>query len=204
MAKILGLSSSTVSWALRGSHEISIDTKKRVLDYAGEVNYQPNPIALSLKENKSRAIGVIVPEIANNFFSNAINGIEEIAQERGYHVMIFQTHESHEKEVDCLRHALSRKLDGVILSLSGNASELSMLKELQKDGFPIVYFDRVPNTFDANKIVADNFRGAFETIEHLILSGRHDSPYHEPTRTIHHQRTLGGLPGSFGKIPYTV
>lgn len=88
IAKALGLSTSTVSRALRGSHEISADTKKLVIEYAEQFNYRPNPIALSLKERRSRSIGVVVCEIANNFFSQAINGIESIAYNRGYHVII--------------------------------------------------------------------------------------------------------------------
>ena len=79
IAKALGLSTSTVSRALRGSHEISSDTKKMVIEYAEQFNYRPNPIALSLKERRSRSIGVVVSEIANNFFSQAINGIESIS-----------------------------------------------------------------------------------------------------------------------------
>jgi LacI family transcriptional regulator len=86
-----------VSRALRGSYEISSETKKLVLEYAEKINYRPNPIALSLKERRSRSIGVIVCEIANNFFSQAINGIESIAYNRGYHVIISQSHESFER-----------------------------------------------------------------------------------------------------------
>ncbi|MEP7268406.1 MAG: LacI family DNA-binding transcriptional regulator [Saprospiraceae bacterium] len=172
IAQSLGLSTSTVSRALRGSYEISEETKKLVLDYAAKVNYKPNPIALSLRENRSRAIGIIVPEIANNFFANAINGIEEVAQTRGYHVMIFQTGESSEKEVTCLQNVVSRKLDGVAISLSGSSKDFSYIRELQREEFPIVFFDRVPHSFDAHKITADNFKGAFDATEHLILTGR--------------------------------
>lgn len=172
IAKALNLSTSTVSRAIRGSYEISETTKKLVLDYVKKVNYRPNPIALSLKENKSRSIGIIVPEIANNFFSNAINGAEEIAQERGYRVMIFQTRESAEKEHACLQHVLDRKLDGVLMSLSGNTKDYSFLETMLKEEFPMVFFDRVPHTLKANKVVADNFQGAFDATEHLIKMGR--------------------------------
>src|SRR3982075_1034057 len=98
IAKALGFSTSTVSRALRGSYEISDETKKLVLEYAEKINYRPNPIALSLKERRSHSIGVVVSEIANNFFSQAINGIESIAYNRGYHVIITQAHESQERE----------------------------------------------------------------------------------------------------------
>lgn len=100
IARVLGLSTSTVSRALRGSYEISPETRQLVLDYATKSNYQPNPIAKSLKESRSRAIGVIVPEIANNFFSQIINGIDATAYNRGYHVVITQSHESFEREVE--------------------------------------------------------------------------------------------------------
>src|SRR5665647_1591446 len=116
IAKALNCSTSTVSRALRGSYEISTETKKLVLEYAEKINYRPNPVALSLKERKSRAIGVVVSEIANNFFSQAINGIESIAYNRGYHVIITQSHESEEREkVNVLHHA-SRSVDGLLIS----------------------------------------------------------------------------------------
>jgi len=92
IAKALGLSTSTVSRALRDSYEISPETKKMVMEYAEKINYHPNPIALSLKERKSRTIGVIVCEIANPFFSQVINGIESVAHDSGYNVIIAQSH----------------------------------------------------------------------------------------------------------------
>ena len=118
IAKALNLSTSTVSRALRDSYEINENTKKLVAEYAKKVHYRPNPIALSLKENKSRAIGVIVPEIANHFFSQAINGIEDIANKRGYHVVIFQSHESYEREIINVHHIIARKVDGSQLASS--------------------------------------------------------------------------------------
>src|SRR5258706_8222748 len=99
IAKALGLSTSTVSRALRDSYEISPETKKLVLEYAEKIHYHPNPIALSLKERRSRSIGVIVCEIANSFFSQAINGIESIAYNNGYNVIIAQSRESYEREM---------------------------------------------------------------------------------------------------------
>lgn len=172
IAKALNLSTSTVSRALRGSYEINPETKKLVLDYAEKVNYHPNPIALSLKENKSRAIGVIVPEIANHFFSQAINGIEAEAYERGYHVVIFQSHESYERERSNIQHLLGRKVDGVLLSLSGQTTDTQHLQVIQRRGVPLVVFDRITNDIETNKVIADNFKGAFEATEHLILNGR--------------------------------
>lgn len=172
IAKALNLSTSTVSRALRGSYEINNETKKMVLEYAEKMNYHPNPIALSLKENRSKAIGVIVPEIANNFFSQAINGIEAVAYDRGYHVVIFQSHESYERERSNIQHLVGRKVDGVLISLSGQTTGVEHLQEIQKRGVPLVVFDRISNDIISNKVIADNFQGAYEATEHLILSGR--------------------------------
>jgi LacI family transcriptional regulator len=172
IAKALNLSASTVSRALRGSHEISEATKKIVLEYAKAHHYSPNPIALSLKENKSRSIGVLVPEIDNPFFSQAINGIETVCYAKGYHVLIFQSHESLEREIINLNHMISRRVDGVLISLSVETSSIPHLVEAQKRGTPIVFFDRTSDDIVAHKVVADNLTGAFEATELLIKNGK--------------------------------
>ena len=171
IAKALNFSTSTVSRALRGSYEISEETKKIVLEYAEKINYRPNPVALSLKERRSRAIGVVVSEIANNFFSQAINGIESIAYNRGYHVIITQSHESEEREKVNVMHHASRSVDGLLISLSSNTIDLSYLKELHEKGLPIVFFDRITDEIDTHKVTANNCLGAFQVTEHLIYQG---------------------------------
>jgi len=171
IAKALNLSTSTVSRALNGSYEISKETKKIICEYAEKVNYRPNPIALSLKEQKSHSIGVVVCEVANNYFSQAINGIESIAYNKGYHVIITQTHESSAREEANVQHLLSRHVDGLLVSLSAETTDLTLYQELQKKGFPIVFFDRVAADIEAHKIIADNYTGSFEATEHLIQQG---------------------------------
>jgi len=171
IAKALGLSTSTVSRALRGSYEISNDTKKLVLEYAEKINYRPNPIALSLKERRSRSIGVIVPEIANNFFSQAINGIESIAYNRGYHVIISQSHESYEREMVNVHHLASRSVDGLLVSLSSETTDLTHFTELHEKGLPIVFVDRITNEINTHKVIVNNYAGAFMITEHLIRKG---------------------------------
>ncbi|MBD0377914.1 MAG: LacI family DNA-binding transcriptional regulator, partial [Flavisolibacter sp.] len=171
IAKALNLSTSTVSRALRDSYEISDETKKQVLEYAEKINYRPNPIALSLKERRSRAIGVVVSEIANNYFSQAINGIESIAYNRGYHVIITQTHESKEREKVNVQHLASRGVDGLLISLSSESAEIDYLKELHTKGLPIVFFDRITSEIPTHKVVANNKLGAFHATEHLIYEG---------------------------------
>jgi LacI family transcriptional regulator len=171
IAKALNLSTSTVSRALRGSYEISAETKKQVLEYAEKINYRPNPIALSLKERRTRAIGVVVSEIANNFFSQAINGIESIAYNRGYHVIITQSHESTEREKVNVEHMASRGVDGLLVSLSSESVDISYLKDLHEKGLPIVFFDRVTDEIETHKVIANNYLGAFHATEHLIYQG---------------------------------
>jgi LacI family transcriptional regulator len=171
IAKALGLSTSTVSRALNGSYEIGAETKKLVLEYAEKVNYRPNPIALSLKEQKSHSIGVVVCEVANNFFSQAINGIESIAYNRGYHVIITQTHESFDRESANVQHLLSRHVDGLLVSLSAETTDTSQYKYLLEKGFPIVFFDRVAADVNTHKIIANNFKGSFDAAELLINAG---------------------------------
>ena len=172
IARALNLSTSTVSRALRGSYEINPETKRLVMEYAERLNYRPNPIALSLRENRSRAIGVIVPQIANYFFSQAINGIEAIAYNRGYHVIIFQSHESFEREITNVEQSMARKVDGLLISLSSQTSDVGHLRNIQQRGVPIVMFDRVSDEIETTRVVADNFSGAFVATEHLIKTGR--------------------------------
>lgn len=171
ISKALNFSTSTVSRALRGSHEISADTKKAVLEYAEKINYRPNPIALSLKERRTGAIGVVVSKIANNFFSQAINGIETIAYNRGYHVTITQSHELAEREKVNVEHMAARGVDVLLVSLSAEATDISYLKDLHEKRLPIVFFDRITDEIGTHKVTADNYLGAFYATEHLIFEG---------------------------------
>jgi len=171
IAKALGLSTSTVSRALRDSYEISPETKKLVLEYAQKINYHPNPIALSLKERRSRSIGIIVAEIANSFFSQAINGIESIAYNNGYNVIISQSRESFDREVINLQYLTSRSIDGLIISVSTETTDFSLLQELHERGMPMVFFDRIVDEIDTHKVIVDNYRGAYDATTHLIKNG---------------------------------
>lgn len=171
IARALNLSTSTVSRALRGSYEIATETKKQVLEYAEMINYRPNPIALSLKERRSRSIGVVVSEIANDYFSESINGIESIAYNRGYHVIITQTHESQEREKVNVEHLASRGVDGLLISLASESDDITYLKELHEKGLPIVFFDRITHEIETHKVSADNYLGGFHATEHLIYQG---------------------------------
>lgn len=171
IAKALGVSTSTVSRALRDSHEISPETKELVLECAKKLNYMPNPIALSLKERRSRSIGVVVCEIANSFFSQVINGIESIAYDRGYNVIIAQSNESVEREIMDLHYLSSRSVDGLIISLSTETNDISHLLDLHNKGLPIVLFDRVSDEIKTHSVVIDNYKAVYEATEHLLQKG---------------------------------
>lgn len=171
IAKALGLSTSTVSRALRDSYEISPETKKLVMDYAEKINYQPNPIALSLRERRSHTIGVIVGEIANNFFSQVINGVESVAREKGYNVIISQNLESHERENSNLQYLTSRSIDGLLVSVSSETRSFDVFRDLHSKGMPMVFFDRIVNEIETHKVIADNFGGAYNATRHLLELG---------------------------------
>jgi LacI family transcriptional regulator len=171
IATALNLSVSTVSKALRDSYEISQNTKKLVTEYAQEHNYRPNPIAQSLKQGRSKSIGIVVSTIENQFFSQVINGIESVAYENGFNVIITQTHESYELEVKNVGHLTHRSIDGLLISLSTETKDIAHLKTLHKQGLPIVFFDRVSDEIDTHKVIADNFKGGYDATRHLLDSG---------------------------------
>ncbi len=171
IAKALGLSTSTVSRALRDSHEISTETKTLIFAHAKKINYKPNRNAQSLKEKRSHSIGVIVSEIANSFFSQVINGIESIATKHGYTVNISQSMESADRELMNLEYLTSSFIDGLIISVSTETKNHEYLKELHAKGLPIVFVDRVIDEIETHKVIADNFKGAYKATKHLIAKG---------------------------------
>jgi len=171
LAKELNLSISAVSKALRDSHEISAVTKAAVIAKAKELNYQVNPFASSLRKQKSKTIAVLVPEVANNFFSLAINGIESIAQERGYHVLIYLTHEDMQKEISITKLLQNGRVDGIMMSLSSQTSNIIHLEELKEKQIPLVLFDRVADNIDCPKINTDDYKSSYRATEHLIENG---------------------------------
>ena len=171
IAKALELSPSTVSRALRDSYEIGEETKKRVQTYARDNNYRPNPAALSLKEKRTRTIGIVVPEIANTFFSQIIDGVDSVASDKGYNVIITQSKESVEKENQILDYLASRSVDGLIISVSAETDDLTELQKLKDRGMHIVFVDRIGNDIDSHKVIADNAQGAYEATMHLVENG---------------------------------
>ncbi|QSE96236.1 LacI family DNA-binding transcriptional regulator [Fulvivirga lutea] len=171
IARELGISPSTVSRALKDHPDISIETKKAVTELAEKLNYTPNSIALSLRQQKTNTIGVIIPEIIHFFFSTVISGIEDIAYDAGYSVIVSQSNESYDREVMDSKALFNNRVDGMLISLSRETTQFDHLKSLFDRGVPMVFFDRVTDAINCSKVVVDDFGGSFEATEHLINQG---------------------------------
>ncbi len=172
IARQLGISPSTVSRALKDHPDISPKTKKAVVDLANELNYRPNAIALSLRSRKSNIIGVIIPEMVHYFFSTIISGIEEVAHQQGYQVMICQSNEIYQREVDIAYTLLSSRIDGLLVSITKETLQTDHFQELINQGVPIIFFDRMMHDVKSDKVIVDDHDGAFKAVEHLIETGR--------------------------------
>lgn len=171
LAKELGISVSSVSKALRDSHEISSTTKRRVNELVTKLNYVPNPYASSLRRRNSKTIGVVIPEVTDSFFAQAINGIETIAVEKGYHVLIYLTHERFEKEKTILKDFESGRVDGVLMSVSKETIQCTHINELMGIGIPLVFFDRVMEEIETTRITTNDYESAYLATKHLVSKG---------------------------------
>lgn len=171
LARELNLSKSTVSRALHDSYQISEATKLKVHSLAEKWNFQMNPQARGLKTHQSFTLGVVVPEIAHKYFSSAISGIQQVVLPKGYHVLIGQANESAEQEYEVVRQLIASRIDGLIMSLSGQTFYHEYLQGLIKEGFPVMMFDRVSDDVDCSKVVINHETAAFKATEHLIKQG---------------------------------
>ena len=174
IARELDVSISTVSKALRNSKEISEDTREKVQAFAKLYNYRPNNIALSLKNRKTKTIGIIIPEIVDYFFSKVIRGIELEANKRGYNVIVGLSNESFDTEVINMEMLANGSIDGFILSISKETMQLQDYHhfiETINQGMPIVMFDRVVSEVNCDKVIVDDLIGAKKAVEKLIQTG---------------------------------
>ena len=175
IAQELNVSISTVSKALKDSTEIGVETRERIQAFAKFYNYRPNNIALSLKHRKTKTIGVIIPEVVHYFFAQVIDGIEKVASEKGYNVIVALSNESHEKEVINMETLADSLIDGFILSLSKGtmqSQDFHHIEEVMSQGMPVVLFDRTADQIECDKVVVDDSQGAYQAVNHLISKGR--------------------------------
>jgi len=171
IGKALGISASTVSRALKDHPDISRDTKDAVNELAKKLHYKPNAVALSLKNSKTNTIGVIIPELVHYFFSSVISGIEDVAYEAGYNVMICQSNEKYEREIINAQALLSNRVEGALISISKQTENFAHLQTLDESGIPIVFFDRVPEGFDSDSVIINDRKAAYNAVSYLIDSG---------------------------------
>jgi len=174
IAQTFNVSIATVSKALNDSHEISSKTKNMIQDYAKANHYKPNVTALSLLNKNTKTIGVVIPNIMNSFFAKVFAGIENIASQKGYHLVSCISNESYEKEVKTIELLKHGSLDGLIISLAEETQikqDFTHLKNTLNEGIPMVMFDRVSDEIDCDKVVVNDLEGAFEATCHLIKSG---------------------------------
>lgn len=182
IAKILGISPSTVSRALKDHPDISKPTISQVKKLAAELKYRPNPIALSLKSRRSNVIGVVIPEIVHYFFSSVISGIEKVANEHGYGVMVSQSSDSFKKEVEVCNTFSNGIIDGILISIAKETDSFEHLQMLSDDGIPVVFFDRMLDEFDTDTVLINDYEGAFRATEYLIVEGRRRIVHFEGTK----------------------
>ena len=171
----LNVSISTVSKSLKDSHEIGKETRERIKAFAKSHGYRPNSIALSLKNRKTKTIGVIIPDVVHYFFALVVNGIEQVARKNGYNVVVALSNESFEKEVVNMETLADSLIDGFILSLSKETlkkQDYYHINESINQGMPVVLFDRVVSEIECDKVIVNDFKGAYDATKLLIDKGR--------------------------------
>ncbi len=174
IAAEFGVSPSTVSKALKDSYEISKKTREKIQAYAKHYNYVPNSLALSLRNKKTMVLGVIIPEIAHHFFSRATYGIESAAYNNDYNLMISLSKDSLEKEIQNISMLSNGSVDGLLVSVAKETFEkndYAHFNRLIEEGFPIVFFDRVPPELEIDKVIIDDVAGGYKAAMHLIEKG---------------------------------
>lgn len=171
IAKKLKLNASTVSRALGNDSNISAVTRTLILETAKELNYKQNSVAANLSRGHNQTIGVIVPRINQNFFANIIAGIEEITCKQGYNLIICQSNESYEREVECVNTLINQHVSCIFISICADFQNDAHLRSIQSQGIPLIQFDRVVSELNTFKVVNDNKQASMEAVSHLIQEG---------------------------------
>lgn len=172
LANRLNTSISTISRALHDHYSISEEMKAKVRKLATELNFKPNPAALKLLKNKSYVVGVIIPEIAHNYFSLVMSGIEDIAIQEGYNLMFCVSHESAQKEAEAISNFIHARIDGLLIAPTKETLDFSPFKLLKEKKIPYIFFDRYLEGLKVSKVIIDGYKGAYQAVEHLIAIGK--------------------------------
>jgi len=171
IAAKLNITASSVSRALNNSNYVNENTKQLILKTAAEMNYKRNILASNLRKGHSKTIGIVVPRINQNFFSNVIAGIEEATYEKDYNLIICQSGESHEKEVKCINTLINQQVDCIVISISADSHDYKHLKNVIDHGIQLIQFDRVVDELETLKVINDNEQASMEAVSHLIDQG---------------------------------
>jgi DNA-binding LacI/PurR family transcriptional regulator len=170
IAKALDVSASTVSRALRNHQDISESVTEKVKKMAKKMNYKANITAQNLKDQKTKVIGVIIPEILHHFNMSVLNGIEEVAFRKGFHILIAKTNESYQREIMHV-DSLVGQVDGLLVCLSQETKNFDHFKVFKHHKIPLVFFERVAEKIAGHKVIMNDESTAFTQTEHLIKSG---------------------------------
>ncbi len=171
IAEKLSISPSTVSRSLKDHPDISVKTRNAVKELAKLLGYKPNLIALNLKHSRTNTIGLLVPEIEHHFFSTIINGIEEVAYQNNYNILIVQSNESYLREVLDTQTLLGNRVDGMLASFSKETKDFSHFQQIIDNEIPIVFYDRAVEELHADVVVVDDYTGAYDAVNHLLSKG---------------------------------
>jgi LacI family transcriptional regulator len=171
IAKALNISVSTVSRALSDNYQIGAATKQMVLDYAKAHNFVLNRMAKSLKEGKSRTIGVVICSLDNSYVAQMLDGIDSFCTDQGYQIIIMQSKELQKQETACIDLLYASGVEGLLISPAYENTDFSHLIDLQQSGLPIVLFDRLSEHIKTTKVASNNFQGAYDATMHLINNG---------------------------------
>ncbi len=193
IAQRLNVSVSTVSRALHNHPSIGLRTKTQVQKLAQELNYEPNQAAISFKQGKTMTIGVILPNLGEEFFSMAINGIEDVATKNNYTVLIGQSHDETEREQQIVDTMRRHRVDGLIVSLSKTTRSYEHFEQLKKYRIPVVFFDRVPDLAGAYTVSCNLENSSEELVDWLVGGGHKQIGFIKgPDALIHSKQRLMG------------
>ena len=171
IAQELNISPSTVSRALADNPLVKPATRQAVKELAKKYNYQPNYTALSLRSNKTKTLGIIIPQLVHEFFALVIRGIEDYSYAKGYNVLISSTHENYDREVIDANALLTGRVDGLLACISRTTTNYDHFKQFEERGIPLVFFDCICDEIDTYKVVIDDFNAGYAATKHLIDIG---------------------------------
>ncbi len=171
IAKALNISPSTVSRALKNHPDISKSTIEKVQQCAKDLKYKPNDLALNLRMRKNNTIGIIIPEMVHYFFASILSGVEEIAFQEGYNIIVSQSNEKYEKELKITENLINARVAGILACLSKESSEYEHFQAVVDNDIPLVFYDRICIDIRTDRVVVDDYAGALQAVEHLIKTG---------------------------------